>query len=282
MRTISRVRKPLVGLLLLIVLSFSCCMGAFAATKEQAMNTLANTVFNTVKDNTYSRSGGGTMKGSSLLSRDDQLGHKTINEASFSQLSSSEQQRFLSDVVEASNTVADKGTGGVDESTVQLWWKELQQKNGVGSKFMTVLLQDTKPDFVAAQAIWKPFSGPVGIVLGLGAIGIMSLIGVVMVADIAYIALPPVRIFASESENGKGKKTIRSFLFTHEATNAVTIAENTGGNGNGETKQALGIYFKRRVIMLIMLGICLMYLVNGQIYTLVGWILDLVSGFLHF
>ena len=282
MRTICRVRKPIVGLLLLIVLSFSSCIGVFAATKEQAMNTLANTVFNTVKDNTYSRSGGGTMKGSSLLSRDDQLGHKTINEASFSQLSSSEQQRFLSDVVEASNAVADKGTGGVDESTVQLWWKELQQKNGVGSKFMTVLLQDTKPDFVAAQAIWKPFAGPVGIILGVGAIGIMSLIGVVMVADIAYIALPPVRIFASESENGKGKKTIRSFLFTHEATNAVTIAENTGGNGNGETKQALGIYFKRRVVMLIMLGICLMYLVNGQIYTLVGWVLDLVSGFLHF
>lgn len=282
MRTICRIRKPLVGLLLLIVLSFSSCMGVFAVTQDEALTALSEKVTTRLRNRTYHLSGGGTTKGSELLKKDSSVGHNSINESMFSQLSSSEQQRFISDVVDASNTVAEQGTSGIDDSTVQLWWKELQQKNGVGSKFMTVLLQDTKPDFVAAQAIWKPFSGPIGVILGLGAIAIMSLIGVVMVADIAYIALPPVRIFASESENGKGKKTIRSFLFTHEATNAVTIAENTGGNGNGETKQALGIYFKRRVVMLIMLGICLMYLVNGQIYTLVGWILDLVSGFLHF
>ena len=109
----------------------------------------------------------------------------------------------------------------------------------------------------------------------------MSLLGLVIVADIAYIALPPVRIFAEEGGEGK-KGGIRSHLFSYEATQAVKIAENGGGNGNGETKQALGIYFKRRVVMLIVLGICLMYLVNGQIYTLVGWILDLVSGFLKF
>jgi hypothetical protein len=286
MKTILKKRSFIaVMLCVMMALSLVFCLPVFAGTSsETAIKNLGKSVKSAVGSNSYSYSGGGNTTGNTLLQTDSSTGHMTIDESEFNKLSSSEQQRFLSDVVDASNTVADKGTGGVDESTVQNWWKELQQKNGVGSKFMTVLLQDTKPDFVAANAIWKPFSGPVGVALGLGAVIIMSLIGIVIVADIAYIALPPVRIFAAEEGGGNGgKKNIRSYLFSYEATNAVKIAENGGGNGgSGESKQALGIYFKRRVWMLIILGICLMYLVNGQIYTLVGWILDLVSGFLHF
>jgi hypothetical protein len=271
------------GIILCFVMILSMGLtSVFAVTQEEAMKSLGTSVKQSVQSNKYSYSGGGSTTGGSLMETDSSTGHMTINESEFNKLSSSEQQKFLSDVVNASNTVAEKGTGGVDTSTVQNWWKELQQKNGVGSKFMTVLLQDTKPDFVAANAIWKPFSGPVGVALGLGAVIIMSLIGIVMVADIAYIALPPVRIFASEEGGQGGKKSIRSYLFSYEAVNAVKIAENGGNGGSGESKQALGIYFKRRVWMLIILGICLMYLVNGQIYTLVGWILDLVSGFLNF
>ena len=70
---------------------------------------------------------------------------------------------------------------------------------------------------------------------------------------------------------------MKSFLVTAAALNAVK-AEESAQDGGG-TKQALGIYFKNRVIMLIILGICLFYLVQGQIYKLVGIILDLVSGF---
>lgn len=277
-------RKTAIGLLLCIVMMLTMSLSVFATdtSSEAAIKTLGTTVEAGLQTNKYSYSGGGYTTGGALLVKDKSTGHITVNEREFGKLSSSEQQRFLSDVVNESNDVAERGTGNVDTSTVQAWWKELQQKNGVGSKFMTVLLQETKPDFVAANAIWKPFAGPVGVILGLGAVIIMSLIGVVIVADIAYIALPPVRIFAAEEGQG-GKKSIRSFLFSYEAINAVRIAESGGGNGgSGESKQALGIYFKRRVWMLIILGICLMYLVNGQIYTLVGWILDLVSGFLHF
>ena len=62
---------------------------------------------------------------------------------------------------------------------------------------------------------------------------------------------------------------------------AVKVAEESDSS-DGNKKQALGIYLKRRIFMLILLGICLLYLVQGQIYTFVGWILDLVSGFLGF
>lgn len=283
MKVLKKSMRTFLGLFLCLIMVLSIGLTAGAATTEEAIKSLGTDVKSSVGSNSYSYSGGGSTTGNKLLKTDSDTGHMTVDEAEFGKLSSGEQQKFLQDVVDASNETAEKGTNGVDTSTVQLWWKELQQKNGVGSKFMTVLLQDTKPDFVAANAIWKPFSGPIGVLLGLGAVIIMSLIGLVIVADISYIALPPVRIFASEEGGNGGKKSIRSFLFSYEAINAVRIAESGGGNGgNGEAKQALGIYFKRRVVMLIILGICLMYLVNGQIYTLVGWILDLVSGFLHF
>lgn len=290
MRTMLK-KKNIFALLLTVVLVVCMSVSVFAKTSEGAVDSLSNGVYTDVGKNTYQYAGGGSVAGTGLFeqvktSATDTAsnGYWTVKESEFNKLSSSEQTRFLTDVVDSTNEIVADGSSTykeVDDSTAQEWWKRLQSKTGVGSKFMAVLLKDTKPDFVAANAIWKPFSGPVGVLLGLGAVIIMSLLGLVIVADIAYIALPPVRIFAEEGGEGK-KGGIRSHLFSYEATQAVKIAENGGGNGNGETKQALGIYFKRRVVMLIVLGICLMYLVNGQIYTLVGWILDLVSGFLKF
>jgi hypothetical protein len=141
---------------------------------------------------------------------------------------------------------------------------------------MNVILEDTKPDFVAANKIYKPLSSVVNVVLGVIAVMIMAFLGIVMVADIAYITLPPVRLFVADSNDGKHGSTAKvasSKIFSHDALYAVKQAEE-GDDG----RQALGIYFKRRVMMLILLGICLMYLVQGQLYTFVGRILDLLSG----
>ena len=82
-------------------------------------------------------------------------------------------------------------------------------------------------------------------------------------------------MFAGEESERKG---VKSCIFSHDATYAVEQAENND-KGDGSPKQALGIYFKRRVIMLIMLGICLLHLISGRIFSIVGSILDLVSGF---
>ena len=139
---------------------------------------------------------------------------------------------------------------------------------------LNMILKNTNPDFVTANKIYQPFSGLVGTLLGLGAVLIMAFLALVMICDIAYISLPPVRLFAGDEQNGK----VSSKLFSHDAIYAVQCAENDD-KGDGSPKQALGIYFKRRVFMLILLGICLLYLIQGQIFSLVGMVLDLVSGF---
>lgn len=285
---IPKLRKSFV----LTILAMICVlmMGTFsvfadsaaeATQDEQAKRNLTTYVYGQMSQNEYEVDGGGSLSGSDLFDGSPTDGYD-LQEDEFQSLSSSAQTQVVEDIAENSYDAIDSDKAeGVTESTVQSWWKELQTKDGVGSKFMNEILKNTKPDFVTANAIYQPFSGLVGTILGLLAILICAFLGIVMAADICYITLPPVRNFVAEDDNSRGK-IAKSKMFSHDAIYAVQCAEDTSDGGSGGGRQALGIYLKRRIFALILLGICLLYLINGQLYTLVGWVLDLLRGFLGF
>lgn len=256
---------------------------ADATADKQAKRNLTTYVYGQMSQNKYTVDGGGTLSGSDLFEGSPTDGYD-LNEDEFQTLTSAAQQEVVADIAENSNAAVDSDQAdGVSESTVQNWWKELQSKDGVGSKFLNEILKNTKPDFVTANAIYAPFSGLVGTIMGLIAVLLMAFLGIVIVSDIAYIALPPVRnLVADDDGDRSGHKIAKSKLFSHDAIYAVQCAENDTDGGSGGGKQALGIYLKRRIVMLIILGICLLYLVQGQIYTFVGWVLSLLNGFLGF
>lgn len=286
MNVLSGINKVFCSVLIMFAMMFSMVFSMSSvyavASEEQAMATLQTKVAQALSENTYKLKEGGSVKGSDLFEQTTGDGQGTqgydLNEDVFNRLSSEAQTQLVEDIATESDKVVVDAESEVDESTVALWWQELQTKKGVGSKFMMEILKHTKPNFVAANNIYQPFAGPIGVLMGLIAVVMMGVLGVVIVSDIAYITLPPVRILVNEKRDNKGAG--KSLIFSHAATNAVAIAEDTGGQG--ESKQALGIYFKSRLVMLILLGICLLYLVNGSLYTLVGYILDIVSGFLGF
>lgn len=284
LKTFDVKKTVLISVIISVLLSiFVFSKTAMAVTEEQAMQNLTTYVYGKMSQNEYTLEGGGSIKGSDLFEGKPTEGYDLI-ESEFTKLSSKAQSQVVSDIATYSNSaVEDDRAKGVEESTVQTWWKQLQTKEGVGSKFMNEILKNTKPDFVSANQIYQPFSGVIGTVMGVIAVFLMGFLGIVMVSDIAYITLPPVRLFVSEENNSRGGKIARSKIFSADAIYAVQVSEESGNSADGgERKQALGIYFKRRIFMLILLGICLLYLVQGQIYTLVGYILDLVSGFLGF
>lgn len=270
-------KKLQVILVTLMVFVFSLGVTAYAVSDEQAERNLQTYVATSMQSKEYSLDGGGSLQGKDLFTGNSSKGYD-LDEKNFNRLSSEAQTQAVQDIALYSREAAESGSKakGVDDSTVENWWKTLQSKKGVGSKFMNEILKQTKPDFVSANHIYQPFSGVVSTILGIGAVLIMSFLGLVMIADISYITLPPLRL-AVDEKNGSSSK-----LFSNDAIYAVKQAEENDGGKDGSKKQALGIYFKRRVFMLILLGICLLYLVQGQIYTLVGYILDLVSGFLGF
>lgn len=274
-----RSRQSNVALCLIIGLIFALVMSTvsvFAVSEEQAMHNLTTYVYGNMSQEDYTLDEGGSIKGADLFEGSPTEGYE-LKEDQFQQLSSKAQTQVVNDIALYSNeAVEDDKVSGVEQSTVQTWWKQLQTKQGVGSKFMTEILQNTKPDFVAANQIWQPFAGPLGVLLGIIAVATMTLLGIVMAADIMYITIPPVRMMVGE--DGEKGKLAKSKIFSHDALLAVRTVEE----GDGEGKQALGIYLKRRIPALILLGICLVYLINGQLYTLVGFILDLLNGFLGF
>jgi hypothetical protein len=114
----------------------------------------------------------------------------------------------------------------------------------------------------------------------------MAALALVMVLDLCYIAIPFVRNVLDgdkgQGQNG-GNGGVKSKFVSWEAYNAVQQVEaggGAGGQGGSDSRSAVGIYFKKRIIMLLILGLCLLYLVQGEIFTLVGWFMDLVSGLL--
>lgn len=268
----------LFSLTLSFIMTLFLSMTVFAVTEEQAQKNLTIYVQGKMMNKDYSLDGGGSVKGKDLFSGSNANGFD-LSEAQFGKLSSKAQSEVVADIANYSNeAVETQSSKGIEESTVNNWWKELQTKEGVGSKFLNEILKNTKPDFVSANKFWEPFNGPIGIALGIFAVGIMICLGFVIVMDLFYIGIPPFRMLVSE--NGDNGKVKTSNLVSHDAIWAVEQAENNNDANSG--RQALGLYMKKRIIMLVFMGIALLYLVQGQIYVFVGYILDIVSGTLGF
>lgn len=278
--SVSRVKRLFIIWLSLIFTVIATSLSVFAADStadQQAMTSLQTYVYNVVSGRQYQVDGGGFLSGDQLLVRSGD-GYD-LDEDAFNTLSVSAQSELVSDIAELSNEAITAVDGGVvTESTVQNWWKELQSKDGVGTQFLNEILRNTRPDFVTANKIYQPFSGPIGIVLGLLSVLIIALLGIVILVDLFYIVIPPFRNIVSDGEGNKAMKFVKSKLISHEAITAVQVAES----GGEDSKSALGIYIKKKAFSMILLVIALMYLVNNQLYTFIGWLLNLMRGFLGF
>ena len=247
--------------------------------------------------NTYKKSGGGYYLYTELFDPNNSKDGELLYSDHLSKLTPSAKQAFLGDVLVIANAMSSDTENGyvvrngdaVTADTVSDLMVVLQSQSGLGSQLLASLLQNTKPDYVTANRLYAPFSGIVGTALALISILIMSLLGLTMALDIAYITIPAFQLMLDgdvESGNGQGgKKGGMAKIISHEARSAVEAVENGGGQsgqGGSSNKAAIGIYFKRRWKGLVILGICLLYLVQGQIYVFVAWVIDLLSGFLGF
>lgn len=238
---------------------------------------------------TYKVDGGGTLKYSQMFGGTD-VSLCYLNKAAFDKLNSDGKRKFLEDFFSSANACvaysdANKPSAhnAVSDETVTDVYNNLQSVDGMGTLLMASLLQNTKPNFVAANNIYEPFSGVVGTILGFLSIIIMALLGVTMALDILYITIPAFQLIIGDAKSGQGQQNGAAKIGAKiVSTEAVKAVEASQAGQNGEYKSAIGTYFGYRWKSLVLLGICLLYLVSGQIYTLVAKIIDLLSGFLGF
>lgn len=221
-------------------------------------------------------------------------GSNSLLSSTYEALTAGAKQQFLEDAFTLANAMADDtaykakngmvtGDTEVTDETVSDFLTAMQNCSGMGSTLLASILQNTKPDFVTANRWYKPFSGPVSSVIGFFCILIVALLGLSMALDIFYITIPFVQLaLDSENSDDKAAKGL-SRLVSSAARSAVKTQVDSGGSGGqsgSNNKSALATYAKNRWKEMLLLGVCLLYLVSGNIYSLVSQFINLMSGFL--
>lgn len=303
-------KKRILMMLLVVLTVFSCVVPAYAGTSSaKAYESLVKIVrkgweytsskaYTPIGKHEYKCSGGGyyyyieLTNGGSIVADDGSITYKEDIKSSqpifqstkFDKLTSGAKQEFLKDLLSVANAASYYEVNDISDETVTDLYNELQNYSGMGSQLMASLLAETKPDYATANRIYQPFSGIVGTILGFLSVIVMALLGVTMALDICYITIPAFQLIIGAEKDGTGggggATKFAAKIISTEAQKAVQVSQNDGQNG--EFKSAIGVYFKYRWKGLIILGICLLYLVGGHIWSFVAWFIDLLSGFLGF
>lgn len=143
----------------------------------------------------------------------------------------------------------------------------IESQDGTTAAAIKFLENDASADFVSAIKVLKPFSGFVGGFLGVMCLVIFATMGISIVWDVAYLTLP---WFAAILED---KAEDKPFGVSVEAWKSKRESE-----ARTEYVGPMGLFLKRRGKVLFLASLCLMYLVSGQIYEILSWIVDSFSN----
>lgn len=150
-------------------------------------------------------------------------------------------------------------------------YNELCALDSTTAALVRELSNDVRADFYAAYGWFKPFSGWVGWLLGSISLLMFLLLGLTMVIDIAYISLPAVQLLLTDEKKNQAK------FVSHEAYSAVKEQQSKAGQ---KYVSPMMVYLKMKTVQFVAIFICLLYLVSGQLYSLLASMMDYFRGIL--
>ena len=191
-----------------------------------------------------------------------------INKIKFGSLSDKEQEKAKSEML---NQIVDIGMGTEANQDINDCLQDVDYLAFTEAELLTLMFSNTKADLSTAMQWFAPFQGTLGVILGIACIIIIALLLISTGFDLVYIGLPMARV-AMDGKASEGDKE-RPFGVSYDAVKVVRQAEEDKGGGN-----VYFAYFKRRILTYIILAVCILFLISGQIASVIGWLLDLVSG----
>ena len=132
------------------------------------------------------------------------------------------------------------------------------------SNAMKYLQSDANADFVEAKKLFDPWSSVIGTILGVLCVLIFMFTGLSILFDVFYIVIPGIQLIFDRGEENK-----KPIFISKEAYCSVRDAEK-----ETEYKNVLSMYLKRRVGLLIIMAICIGYLISGQIFGIIAYLID--------
>lgn len=131
------------------------------------------------------------------------------------------------------------------------------------SKVANRLNTDVRPDLVTGKKWFAPFNNWFTTLLGVVALGVFIATGISVVVDIAYITVPMFRYKYDESDFKLKWVSPESFSSVME----------------GDKKIPIGVYLKRRSVVLILMMVSLAYLASGFLYDVLDKIMSVTGLF---
>lgn len=195
------------------------------------------------------------------------------DKTAFDNLSDKDQSKATSEMLQ---TVS---AWQLDTKSVTSLAETLENRNDlVFSKADAVaILFNQGADIMGALTWFMPFQGALGLILGVGVIIVMALLLLSTVLDLVYIGMPTARMAMSAKAEGQGKEI--PFGISTDAYRIVQQTAETGAGGNGGNQGNPYLqYFKKRFVTYIILAVCILYLLSGQIGGLISGLLNLASG----
>lgn len=144
----------------------------------------------------------------------------------------------------------------------------------LGDSFMSHIpevVDATTADVLGGLSFMAPFQGTFGLILGFAVIFIALFLVVSTVLDIAYLISPNIMNWFLDETGEKPKK--RRLLISREAKYCAEASIQ------GTLKSNIYItYLGKRWVTYVILSVCILYLLSGEIAKLIGGILDIAQG----
>ena len=198
------------------------------------------------------------INGINVLNIDSKSSILRFNNELYSNLDAESRRAFME------KALAGVSKCGLSAKNINKVYNFIADQDTAVTNAMKYLQQDANADFVSAKKYFSPFEGTIGTALGIICLAIFLLAGLSIIIDIFYISLPGFQGLLDRGDDNKHPIGV-----SLEAWSAVKDSESSDNY-----KNPLGIYLKRRVVVIIVMSICLMYLVSGKIYDLVIFFMD--------
>jgi len=262
----TRTTNALYKIIAVMALSLVAVLGLGVSGASEARADSTNNVVDLGKNNATLNAMAGQINkssGANILKYSTSTGILSFNSKLYSDFTTVEKREYMSD------TLGYVKRSKLNDRVKNKMFNFVADQDTTSSAAIRNLKVDAQTDLASAAAILQPFTGTISIVLGLISILVVMLLGIGTVLDIAYIALPMARTFYSKDDN------VKPMLLSQEAYASVVDGENSIGTGSYTS--AIGLYIRRRVIVLICVGLAILYLVTGQIFDIIGFFVDMMA-----
>lgn len=264
-----KIKVRLITLICLICMLFSSLVyadGVSAVSEVGAGSSVLKDICSDAKD----------MYGVQILSYDSSTGLLKFQNGLYSELTTTEKRVYMEYILQRIKEAK------LESRLKTKSYNFVAEQDTAISSSIKLLKSDTSADFARAEKWFRPFGSVAGVVIGVLCLFIFGFIGLSIAIDVAYITLPGARLLLEylgsikrdglkfHRDTSGGSR--RPHWVSIEAYRAVIDVESEIGSGSH--KSVVGEYMKDRVPSIMLMSIALGYLISGQLYDFVGWIID--------